>query len=315
MKSNTNPTVSVIVPAFNVGRYVREAIESLLVQTFPPTEIVVVDDGSADNTAEILESFAEPVRVIRQQNRGASAARNLALSEATGDYVALFDSDDVSAPTRLERQVEILCSRSDAVACCTGYWRFDDRGRIEECPATDLPEPVDPLDVLAECRFFGPSLMFRRSRTGDVRFPVDLKSGEDIVFGALLATRGHIVTIREPLYGYRAHAAQSSRGYQATATSNRFFEDRYQWARRSWQDHWPDRGWPDVERHLWEGLARQTEENYWARNRRFFENDRAYLRSNWPPHLPRARVIDWRWYPDWLWFAKSTLDRLRGRLQ
>ena len=274
MKRTTPPTVSVIVPAFNAGRYVREAIESLLVQTCQPTEIVVVDDGSTDNTAEVLANFTEPVRVIRQQNQGESAARNRALLEVTGDLVAFLDADDTCASTRLERQVELLERRPDAIACFTGYWRFDEHGIIEECPATALPDSVDPLVVLAECRFVAASLMFRRERTTGLQYPLDVKSGPDIVFGALLSTRGPILSVHDPLYGYRAHATQISLGYQSTATSNRFFEDRLRWAKSHWHEYWPERGWPEVERHLWGGFARQTEENYWARNRHFFVNDR-----------------------------------------
>jgi hypothetical protein len=152
--------------------------------------------------------------------------------------------------------------------------------------------------------------MFERARATDIRFPEEVKAGEDIVFSAMLATRGRLIAVREPLYGYRSHAAQASIGYRADSKSNRFFEDRYHWARAHWREHWPDRSWERVEQKLWEGLARQTEENYWARHKQFFLNDRNYLRKNWPPGLTRPSVLDWRWYPDWLWAMKQRAGKL-----
>ena len=120
------------------------------------------------------------------------------------------------------------------------------------------------------------------------------------------------MAVAEPLYGYRRHAGQKSQRNRATTTSNRFFDYRYQWAKKHWAEYWPDRSWQDVERKLWEGLAAQTEDSYWARHKTFFLNDRNYLRENWPPHLPAPDVISWRWYPDWLWRAKNYVDRLRS---
>jgi glycosyltransferase involved in cell wall biosynthesis len=95
------PTVSVITPAFNAAPYVRETLDSVLAQTFTDFEVIVVDDGSTDETAAIVDWYAQRdprVRVVRQANRGIAAARNTAIAHARGRFLALLDSDDLWFP-------------------------------------------------------------------------------------------------------------------------------------------------------------------------------------------------------------------------
>lgn len=100
--------VSVVIPVFNGERYLAEAIESALSQTHPPHQVIVVDDGSTDCSADIAASHN--VTIIRQPNRGAAAARNAGIAAASGDCLAFLDADDVWLPTKLQRQVERLKS-------------------------------------------------------------------------------------------------------------------------------------------------------------------------------------------------------------
>jgi glycosyltransferase involved in cell wall biosynthesis len=100
--------VSVVVPCHNQGRYLEEALQSVFSQTYPHIEIVVVDDGSDDATASIARGFDDRIRFMRQQNRGASAARNLGLSVCSGAYVQFLDADDKLEPNKILRQVEFL---------------------------------------------------------------------------------------------------------------------------------------------------------------------------------------------------------------
>ncbi|MEM6519495.1 MAG: glycosyltransferase family 2 protein [Cyanobacteria bacterium P01_C01_bin.70] len=114
-----HPEVSIIIPAYNTAAYIKRAIESVLEQTFKDFEIVVVDDASTDNTVEVLNSIQDPrLKVFCQaQNGGAGAARNRALKEATGNWIAVLDSDDWYAPQRLERLVHLAKERqADMVA-------------------------------------------------------------------------------------------------------------------------------------------------------------------------------------------------------
>ncbi|MFW6059577.1 MAG: glycosyltransferase family 2 protein [Phycisphaeraceae bacterium] len=105
MTSNDPPRVSVIIPVYNGQRYLAEAIESVLNQSRPPDEIIVVDDGSTDGTAQIVQGFGDRLIYAHQEQAGVSAARNHGLRLATGDLVAFLDADDLLLPTRFETQV------------------------------------------------------------------------------------------------------------------------------------------------------------------------------------------------------------------
>jgi len=97
--------ISVVIPSYNYARFVREAIDSALAQTYPPLEVIVVDDGSTDATPEVLASYGDRIRVIRQRNEGVARARNAGIATARGDYVAFLDADDVWHPRKLELQI------------------------------------------------------------------------------------------------------------------------------------------------------------------------------------------------------------------
>jgi glycosyltransferase involved in cell wall biosynthesis len=113
--------ISVVIPTYNRRRYVREALESAWAQTYRPLEIIIIDDGSTDGTEEELSSFGSAIRYLRQQNQGPSAARNRGIQAATGEYIALLDSDDLWAPTKIEKQVRLIerSSKVGVVFCDT----------------------------------------------------------------------------------------------------------------------------------------------------------------------------------------------------
>ena len=116
MKANRRkPLVSVIIPAYNRGWILTEAIDSVLAQDFEDYELIVVDDGSTDNTRAILDTYGQDIIVLRQVNKGVSAARNLGIAEAEGQLVAFLDSDDLWLPRKLSRQVEFFKSNPDAL--------------------------------------------------------------------------------------------------------------------------------------------------------------------------------------------------------
>jgi len=102
------PEVSIVIPAHNAARYVGQAIESVLGQTFGDNEVILVDDGSTDDTASVIEGFGSEIRQIRQANSGVSVARNRGIAESTGRYVAFLDADDTWMPEKLARQLDAL---------------------------------------------------------------------------------------------------------------------------------------------------------------------------------------------------------------
>jgi len=107
--------ISIAIPAYNAERCLRETLESALNQTYPAHEIIVVDDGSTDRTEEIALSYGNRIRHIKQQNQGIAGARNTAVREATGDWIAFLDHDDLMLPTKLEKQPSTAIIRRSAL--------------------------------------------------------------------------------------------------------------------------------------------------------------------------------------------------------
>ena len=122
-------TVTVITPCYNGGSYLAEALRSALGQSRPPLEVIVVDDGSTDDSASIAERFGPPVRVIQQENQGLPEARNRGLAEARGTHVLFLDADDLLSPEALEHLVSAVGERPDAVALMGCGWFRSDPGQ------------------------------------------------------------------------------------------------------------------------------------------------------------------------------------------
>lgn len=150
MNASTSPEklVSVIIPAFNAERHLAAAIESILAQDYRPLEIIVVDDGSTDRTAEIAESFGDPVRCVRQANGGTAVARNVGVQLARGEYLAHHDADDLWTEGRLSLQVRALETHPDMDAA-SGYVRSfyspelaEDERQSIRCPEQPIPGHV-----------------------------------------------------------------------------------------------------------------------------------------------------------------------------
>ena len=112
-------TVSVIIPTYNRGWIVRDAIDSVLGQTYADFELIVVDDGSTDRTPQILDAYGDRLRVIRQANQGVSAARNRGIGDSSGPLIALLDSDDIWLPGKLSVQVDFFIKNPEALICQT----------------------------------------------------------------------------------------------------------------------------------------------------------------------------------------------------
>ena len=105
------PFISIIIPTYNHARFLPEAVASVRQQQYDPLEIIVVDDGSTDGTAEIVARLPKPIRYFRQSNKGPASARNKGLLAASGDFVAFLDADDLWPPRKLELQIAFLCRR------------------------------------------------------------------------------------------------------------------------------------------------------------------------------------------------------------
>lgn len=128
---SSRPTVSVIIPVYNGERHLAEAIQSVLAQTLPPDEVIVVDDGSTDDSAAVARAFGPVVRVLCQANLGPAAARNLGLAHASGDLLAFLDADDLWLPDKLAYQCAVLSAHPACEAVL---------GRLENFISPELDE-------------------------------------------------------------------------------------------------------------------------------------------------------------------------------
>jgi glycosyltransferase involved in cell wall biosynthesis len=220
---------SVVIPAYNHAAYVGEAVASVLACDAVPLELIVIDDGSTDGTADVVAGFSDPrLRLLRQENRGAHAALNRGVLEATGEVVFFLNSDDAFAPSRIERCVELLRHDLDAAAVGSALELIDERGQRlgvkhgwrdlppwpRERGGPALAELGDPSLALLETNFLATTsnLACRRSlfeRHG-LRF-APLRYAHD--WELMLATlhHGHLAFIEEPLVRYRVHSRNTIR--------------------------------------------------------------------------------------------------------
>lgn len=126
------PLISCVVPLFNGERFIAEALDSILAQTYRPIELIVADDGSTDGSGAILAGYGDRIRVVSQESAGPSAARNLGLRAARGEFVAFLDADDLWAPQKLARQMDCFAARPELQACVTHVQMMWSHGMREE---------------------------------------------------------------------------------------------------------------------------------------------------------------------------------------
>ncbi|MEM6327273.1 MAG: glycosyltransferase family A protein [Bacteroidota bacterium] len=207
---SASPDVSAIVPVFNGAAFLREALASLVAQTRPPTEVIVVDDGSTDESGALATSIAEtasvPIRVVRQDNRGVSAARNVGIREARGAVLAFLDADDAWTPGRLARQLPLLDADADLVL---GHLQVVLPGRA--FPADFRPLPEAPAERLPH---FGSALIRREVFETVGLLDESLSLSEDVDW-FLRATEAGVTVRVDP------GVAQLHRRHRASTTAGR----------------------------------------------------------------------------------------------
>ncbi len=206
------PEVSVVMTVYNASRFLREAVESLLNQTLRDFEFIIVDDGSKDDSVEIVRSYDDPrVRLVCLPNNvGAAAARNAATQYVEGRFVAVMDADDVSCQTRLERQVAFLHEHPNVALLGTSVHVIDEDGRfVRESNAIGSPEEI--ASRLAEHNCFAhSSVMLRADVLRQYRGYRAFRIAHDYDLWTRIV-RGHqAANIAEPLVLYRLHRGSLS---------------------------------------------------------------------------------------------------------
>jgi hypothetical protein len=224
------PSVSVIVPAYNQSRYLGAAIRSALVQTRRDLDVLVVDDGSTDDTREVVTAFTDPrVKYIFQQNRGLSAARNTGLEHATGEFVTFLDSDDEFLPEKLETLLEAF-ERDPSLGMAAGQAVLIDQDGHELGEVFDRPLPAESSELLLGNPLHVGSVLLRRSWQQRVGvFDETLRSYEDWDMWLRLARAGcPMAWVPRPVSRYRFHQEQMTRiGTQMTTATFAVLEKTY----------------------------------------------------------------------------------------
>ncbi len=232
------PRVSVVMAVYNGERYLRGAVDSILAQTLSDLEFIIVDDGSTDETARILDAYADPriVRLRNETNIGLTRSLNRGLAAARGTYIARQDADDVSLRDRLARQAAFLEANSACgVVGSTTLWTDDEGSEIQL-----WRQPLDNDDLqhtlVRYCPLIHGSTMYRLSAAQEIGgYNEALRTGQDYDFWLRMSETWDMACLPEVLYHYRWHPAMASQARQpeqarnATAARREALRRRFQY--------------------------------------------------------------------------------------
>lgn len=211
--ANARPpcAVSVIVPTYNRAHYLRECLDSLLGQTVPPLEIIVVDDGSSDATPQLLQSYGVRIRAIRKENGGKPRAVNLGAEQASGTWLWILDDDDVAMPDAIESRLQALQGCSDESFVYAPHWVGTD-GADGQIVRTHQNQPLTPppegffLEVMRACFYHLGTVLFRRDHFLALGgLDPSLRAGEDYDFQIRLAGLADAVYCPTAAFIFRQH--------------------------------------------------------------------------------------------------------------
>lgn len=212
--NNYHDLISVIVPVYNVEKYLKKCVNSILVQTYPNIEIILVDDGSTDDSGAICDSIAlvdKRIRVIHKENGGLSDARNSGISIASGKYITFVDSDDRISPDMISILHEVIISTKSDFSQCQYYFEYEN-GKIEENyneqPALCVLEKDSLIESFAKSGPIGLTVvawgkLYKRELFTTIKYPKG-KFHEDIITmcDLILGPVSSVAVIKQPLYYY-----------------------------------------------------------------------------------------------------------------
>jgi glycosyltransferase involved in cell wall biosynthesis len=205
------PLVSAVITNYNYGRYLGDCIDSVLAQTYPSVETIVVDDGSTDNSLAVLRPYSNRVAVVSQSNKGPSAARNAGIARSTGEWIAFLDADDLWMPEKIREQSKYFCEDSVGTIFC-GLEYIDDCGiGLGYSHSTFTEDPLSELATFTYPAIGGSTAVVRASclrRLGG--FDEMLFQVEDLDLWIRVAAEYKVRTVAAPLVRYRKHSGSLS---------------------------------------------------------------------------------------------------------
>ena len=200
-------TVSVIIPNYNYGAFLPAALESALDQTLSPLEVIVVDDGSTDDSAAVVSQFGHLVRFVSQQNSGVSQARNHGAELSSGEFLAFLDADDFWHPEKLAEQLSRI-ETTGKRACQSGYQRFGESLASQQ--KVDAPSDLSleaALEGKASISLLSSTLVINRKLFFDLGgFDLQLSTSADFDLGLKLIISNELCSVVRPLVSYRVHS-------------------------------------------------------------------------------------------------------------
>lgn len=201
------PLVSVIMPAYNAAAYISEAIQSVLDQTYQNWELLIVNDGSKDDTETKVKAFEDPrIHYFKQENQGVSAARNLALQNMKGDFFCFLDADDAYPPKSIEARLKVF-NESDDIYFVDGTVLRKDANLKETISVkrhTFEGNPRSALIRLDERCFLGNTWMVRLIPNQTYAFKVGMTHGEDLLFYISISKEGNYLAVEDEVLYYRS---------------------------------------------------------------------------------------------------------------
>ena len=203
-----SPKITVFIPAYNREKYIGDAIDSILAQTFTNYEILLIDDGSTDGTVDIMRSYSDPrLRIIRnEENLGIPKTRNKGITNARGEYIAMLDSDDRAYPTRLEKQVAFMDRHPDFAQVGSWCRMMNAQGRPLKKTKWQpiLPEDID-AQLLFRCSLSNRSIMARTDLLREFGYRNDFPRCQDYDLHVKLAKKYKLGNLPECLVYGRIH--------------------------------------------------------------------------------------------------------------
>ncbi len=223
------PKVSVVIPAYNAMRFLPHTVESVLAQTLQDFEVLIVDDGSKDNTASWAAAHPDPrVKLVSRPNGGAAAARNTGVAAARGEYVAFLDADDLWQPTKLEKQVARMEADPEVGLVDTWISYINAAGEpIGKVMTQHLEGDVWAQMVEYNLVRCGSTPLVRRRLFGEVgTFDESFRYAEDWEMWIRITARYRFAVVKEPLAAYRQHADNKHKNYQSLLPTLRRIIDK-----------------------------------------------------------------------------------------
>jgi glycosyltransferase involved in cell wall biosynthesis len=220
---NLKPRISVLLPVYNAEKYIAEAINSILAQSYQNFELLILNDGSTDNSLSVISEYQDNplIKIVSHENKGLIATLNIGIELAQGEYIARMDADDIAYPERFEKQLALFAVNPDLGVCSTSTQNFG-----AETDETIRSEDNDILKMtlLFWPPFAHPAVMMKRALLieNDIRYREAFKHCEDFDLWSQLAPFGDFSNVKEIMLKYRVHPDQVTNSFSDTVLDAHF---------------------------------------------------------------------------------------------